>query len=138
MPTGVYVRRPAGVKPANAITGHKVGILKRDLVRRMGLRMNELSWQGQELLDLYCRTRAHVVACDDYFSKTPIVGADDGKVPEVARFYLNAIKTSITALGELRQVVSEMAKEDTRMDDALSALASEGQKARTSKATVGA
>jgi hypothetical protein len=117
------------------IDSQKVTGIKRNLLKRMGLRHDELSWQGAELLDLYCRSRSQIFACDEYFRTHPLV-EHEGKVPSVARFYLNAIKVSISALEALRAVVAEMARQDDRLDDALTALAKEGQKARGAKALV--
>ena len=114
----------------------KVGGMKGAMCQRMGLRLEELGWQGNELLDLYCRARTQIIACDEYFRKEPVIDVE-GKVSPAARFYLNAIKVSISALEALRAIVAEMAREDDRFGDAIEALAQEGQKARNAKALVG-
>ena len=93
----------------------------------MGMRQAELSWQGREMLDLYSRNKAKLVALDRYFETVPLV-APDGTPNGATRIYWLAYNASVRSLTELRSVVEAMAREDARFDHALTALAAEGRR----------
>jgi hypothetical protein len=109
-----------------------VDSIKQALLKRMGLRRSELTWQASEKLDLFCRAKAKVVVCDNFFAKTPLIH-DDGKAPPAARFYINALKASIVALDALVGALQAMPADDGRIDHALSALTEEGRRAREAR-----
>lgn len=109
-----------------------VDSIKQALLKKMGLRGSELTWQANDKLDLFCRAKAKVAVCDNFFAKTPLIH-DDGKVPPVARFYINALKASIVALDALVEALQAMPGEDGRIDGALTALTEAGKRAREAR-----
>jgi hypothetical protein len=103
--------------------------VKQSVLKRMGLRQAELSWAARETLDLYARNKAKLIALDRHFEAVPLVNAD-GSPAGATRIYWLAHNSALRALGELRAVIAEMAREDRRFDRALQALAAEGRRVR--------
>ena len=103
--------------------------VKQSILKRMGLRQAELSWQGKEMLDLYARNKSKLIALDRYFESTPLIGPD-GAPDGATKIYWLAYNAAVRSLSELRATVEAMAREDHRFDRALTALAVEGRKVR--------
>jgi hypothetical protein len=103
--------------------------VKQSILKRMGLRQAELSWQGREMLDLYARNKAKLIALDRYFETVPLIDPD-GSPNGATKVYWHSFNASVRALRELREVVEAMAREDIRFDRALSALQAEGARVR--------
>src|SRR4029453_13226697 len=95
----------------------------------MGMRQRDLNWSGRELLDIYCCSRAKITAIDTWLQSNPMIDAAGNPVG-VMKLYIAALNTSVRTLEALRGVVAEMAREDSRFDKALQALAAEGRKVR--------
>jgi hypothetical protein len=105
--------------------------VKQSVLKRMGMRQAELSWAARETLDLYARNKAKLMALDRYFETVPIIKAD-GTPHGATKIYWLSYNAALRSLGELRAVISEMAREDARFDRALEALAAEGRRTRDS------
>lgn len=105
--------------------------VKQSVLKRMGMRQAELSWAGREMLDLYARNKAKLIALDRFFEETPLI-REDGSPHGATKIYWLSYNAAIRSLEALRGVISEMAREDARYDRALEALASEGRRVRES------
>ena len=103
--------------------------MKKSLLARMGLRPRDLTWSGRELLDIYCCSRAKVTAIDQWLEVNPMIDAD-GNVGGAMKLYIAALNTSVRTLEGLRGVIEAQAREDSRFDKALTALAAEGRRVR--------
>jgi hypothetical protein len=104
----------------------RVNGVKRSLCARMGVRQSELTWIARETLDLYCRSRAKVLAIDQWLESHPMID-EQGQVAGPMKFYVTTLNSSMRALEALRLVVADMAKHDDRFDSALAALERETQ-----------
>jgi hypothetical protein len=98
--------------------------IKRSLLARMGIRQAEMSWIAREQLDLYCRSRAKVLAVDAYLEQHAMIDAD-GNPAGCMRLYLASVNSSLRALEALRLVVGDLARTDDRYETALAALEAE-------------
>lgn len=105
---------------------------KQALLKRLGLRQSELSFAGRETLDLYARSRAKLEAIDRWLLDHAMLD-EDGRPAPCMQLYTTLLNTSARALGELRAVIAELAREDDRFDAALTALAAEGRRIRNDK-----
>jgi hypothetical protein len=103
--------------------------VKQSVLKRMGLRQAELSWQGREMLDLYARNKGKLIALDRYFESVPLVDRD-GTPNGATKIYWQSYNAAVRSLTELRAVVEAMAREDQRFDKAVAALAAEGRRVR--------
>src|SRR5689334_7485568 len=101
-----------------AFLAPRVSSMKRSLLARMGLRQAELTWLGRELLDSYCRSKAKVVAIDEWLETNPMI-RDDGTTPAVMKTYWCAANASTRQLEALRQVIADMDRTDGRYEHAL-------------------
>jgi hypothetical protein len=92
----------------------------------MGLRQAEMSWIAREQLDLYCRSRAKVLAVDHWLELHPMIDTDGG-VAGPLRMYFTALNSSMRALESLRLVIGDLARHDDRYERAFAALEAETQ-----------
>jgi hypothetical protein len=95
--------------------------MKRSLLARMGIRQRDLTWLGRELLDSYCRSKAKVVAIDEWLETEPMIRAD-GTTPAVMKTYWTAMNASTRQLEALRAVIADLDRSDGRYAHALAAL----------------
>jgi hypothetical protein len=103
--------------------------MKKALLARMRLRQRDLSWAGRELIDSYCRAKSKVVCIDRWLEANAMI-LPDGTSAGVMKLYFVALNSSTRLLGELREVIAAMAREDGRFDKALAALAAEGARTK--------
>lgn len=101
--------------------------IKQALLKRMGLRQADLTWAGREVLDLYSRNRAKLVAIDRWLETHPMIDADGFPAP-VLKVYWVSYNAALRTLTELRGVIADLADSDDRFDAALTALAAEGRR----------
>jgi hypothetical protein len=105
---------------------------KRALLKRMGVRMNDLTWAAREVLGLYASTLSKMRLVDEWLERhEPIDG--DGRPVQVLALYNSFANTASRQLALLRQVVEAMAREDDRFDAALLALATEGRRTKAGR-----
>src|SRR5439155_9440153 len=89
----------------------RVTSTKRALLKRMGLRMSELTWAGRETLGLYASTLAKMQLIDAWLASHEPIDAD-GKPAQVLALYATYGNTAARQLSELRQVVGAIGRED--------------------------
>jgi hypothetical protein len=141
----VAVRR-GGFQPGNtAALGHgmraekhlapRVTSVKRALLKRMGLRMAELSWAGRETLTGYARTLAKLEACEDWLQANPML-AEDGTPAPLMNLFSTLTNTSTRQLAELRAVMAQLSREDSRFDSAVQALIEQGKRTKAGRAEI--
>lgn len=123
---------PRYVEAAERPLTARVTSTKRALLKRMGLRMNELTWAGREVLGLYASTLSKMRLIDEWLATHGPID-DDGKPAPVLALYNSFSNTASRQLGLLRQVVEAMAAEDSRYDAALEALIETGRKTKAGR-----
>jgi hypothetical protein len=106
--------------------------VRRELCKRLGVRYEDLTAAGREVVDLYARTRAKLAAIDRWFEQHPVIGADGTPSPALAA-YSTLLNTASRQLAEVRRTLEAMAREDTRFDAALQALAAEGRRTKAGR-----
>jgi hypothetical protein len=109
-----------GAHSSTALVPRVTGI-KRSLLARMGLRQSELSWIAREQLDLYCRSRAKLLAIDRWLEQNPMIDTD-GNPAGCMKLYLASVNSTLRALESLRVTVGDLARTDDRYETALAAL----------------
>ncbi len=107
--------------------------MKQALLKRMGMRQNQLTWAGRETLSRYASTLAKLKAIDDWLLANPML-SESGVPAPCMPLFSTLSNTATRQLGELRAVVEQMAKEDDRYDAAVQALIAEGRKTKAGKA----
>jgi hypothetical protein len=106
--------------------------MKQALLKRMGLRQNQLTWAGRETLSRYASTLAKLKAIDDWLLSNPML-SESGVPAPCMPLFSTLSNTATRQLGELRAVVEQMAREDSRFDSAVEALIAEGRKTKAGR-----
>jgi len=120
------------VEGGEAAIRSRVTITKRALLKRMGLRMNELTWAGRETLGLYAATLEKLRTIDAWLAThEPIDEA--GRPAPVLALYATLSNTASRQLSLLRSVVESMAREDQQYDRALEALMEQGRNTKAGR-----
>jgi hypothetical protein len=128
---------PSYVEASEGGLRRRVTATKRALLKRAGLRMSELSWQGREVLGLYAATLSKLQLIDAWLeSHEPIDG--EGRPVQVLALYATYANTASRQLAELRAVVEQMAREDDRYDRAVQKLIDAGRQTKAGRADTGA
>jgi hypothetical protein len=104
----------------------RITSVRRAVCARMKVRQSELTWVAREQLDLYCRSRAKLLALDGYLERVPLIN-EDGEVAGCMKLYVAILNSNMRALEALRLTVGDMARHDDRYETALAALEAEQQ-----------
>jgi hypothetical protein len=106
---------------------------KRALLKRLGLRMSELTWAGRETLGLYAATLSKMKLIDAWIASNPPID-EQGKPAGVLALYATYANTASRQLALLQSVVADMAREDDRFDAAVEKLIQIGSKTKAGRA----
>jgi hypothetical protein len=105
---------PAHVLGSETASTRRVTNTKRALLKRLGLRMGELTWAGREVLSLYAATLAKLQIIDAWLaSHEPI--DEDGRPAAVLALHATFSNTATRQLGLLREVVGQMGRADDEL-----------------------
>jgi hypothetical protein len=115
-----------GAQSSTQLAPRVTGV-RRELCKKMGLHLSELTWIARETLDAYCRAKAKTLAVDAWLETHPMID-ETGQVAGPMKMYFTALNSSMRALESLRLVVSDMARHDDRYGTALEALEAEANR----------
>jgi hypothetical protein len=128
---GVRVDQPLA-RPIASLAPSVPGV-RREFLRRLGIRREDLSAAGGEAVDLYSRATSKLRAIDKHFETHPVVDADGTPSPALTAYW-TGLNTAARLLGRVLEAVEQMAREDSRYDDAVQALIAEGRSTRAGRA----
>jgi hypothetical protein len=106
--------------------------VKRELCKRLGVRLSDLDAAGREAVDLYARARAKLAAIDNWLTDHPMLD-DSGTPAPCLALYSTLLNTSSRLLAQVLAVLEQKAREDSRYDHAVQALIAEGRKTKAGR-----
>jgi hypothetical protein len=97
-------------------SGRRMGLAertRRSLLKRLGLRMNDLTAIGRETLRLYSETLASLQLIDDWIATHDAIDAE-GRPAGVLALRVTYLNTAGRHLRDLRGCIEQLAREDSR------------------------